>query len=107
VPSKAVPVLVALLFVGGCNAAPKDIYTADGRRGHVLDCSPKREIASRALAASGSDRAPFRGAAENMPPPQPDWGKCFAQAGNLCGAQGYDTLERNPSGTMVVQCKGQ
>jgi len=98
--------VISLCALGACNAPPRDIYTADGRRGQVIDCSPKRENIGRALQAqSGPLVAGNMPAA--MPPPQPDWGACLAQAGSLCGSRGYDVLERQPHGTMVIQCRGQ
>jgi hypothetical protein len=47
-------------------------------------------------------------AAATMPPPQPDWNICLSQAGNICGARGYNVLEQSPErGVLVIQCKGQ
>lgn len=95
--------VVGLFAIAGCNAAPKDIYTADGRKGHALNCNPNDTVARRVEVATAS-----QGVHPHTPPPvQVNWNNCLAQAGNICGARGYDVLDRQPSGTMVVQCKGQ
>ena len=79
------------------------------RQGYVVSCTPDRENLSRALMSTSGPRypGPMAGAAANMPPPQPNWGACLAQAGELCGTRGYETFERHPSGSMVIQCRGQ
>lgn len=58
----------ALLVIAlpGC-VGTSETYMADGRRGYVLNCS-------------GTARS---------------WGVCLEKAGELCGASGYDTLERS------------
>lgn len=99
----AFAILIGLTAIGGCNAAPKEIVTADGRQGHILDCSPKMQNAGRALQAMGTPE--FQQMAANTPPPQPNWGICFEQAGKLCGSRGYDVMDRQPSGSMVIQCR--
>jgi hypothetical protein len=99
-------VLAICLGIAGCNAAPQQIYTATGQQGHVIDCSPKRQNVGRALMAQSGPQVAGNMAA-SMPPPQPEWGACYAQAGNICGTRGYDVLERNPAGTLLIQCKGQ
>ena len=90
----------AAIALGGC-ASAKEIYTPDGRKGYTVQC-------------------PSAGGIQN------DWGKCFAKAGEICGARGYDILERSSDGSidrqafgsgkgeavtgqtrvMVIQCKG-
>jgi hypothetical protein len=52
--------------LGGCAMASKT-YTSDGREGFSIDCS------GSALS----------------------WGKCYEKAGDLCGARGYDVLEKS------------
>src|ERR1700741_4882645 len=97
--------LAASIVAGGCTAAPKEIYSANGRKGHVIDCSPKAKNLSRVLLAQGTPES--RNAAATMPPPEPNWGACMGQAGNICGARGYDVLERHAGGSLIVQCKGR
>lgn len=58
--------LLALLALVGC-ASSKTTYLPDGRAGYSLDCS---------------------GTARN-------WGMCYEKAGELCGAAGYDVIQRN------------
>jgi hypothetical protein len=88
---------VALLAVlmAGC-ATSRETYTADGQKGHSINCS------GNALT----------------------WGMCSEKAGELCGAKGYDVLERSgdqgavasgsksgffagtvTSRSMIVRCK--
>ncbi len=57
---------VGCLIVAGC-ATTRQSYAPDGRKAYTLNCS--------GLA---------RG-----------WDKCFSAAGNLCGARGYDVLDRS------------
>jgi hypothetical protein len=57
---------VVLILVGAC-ATTHESYAPDGRKAYALNCSGKA-----------------RG-----------WDKCFAAAGNICGAKGYDVLDRN------------
>jgi len=65
--------LSAVVALGGCASSSKT-YTADDREGYSLDCS---------------------GTARN-------WGMCLEKAGDLCGARGYDVLERSgDQGAMV------
>ena len=53
------------ISLAGCAMASKT-YTSDGRQGFSIDCS------GSALS----------------------WGKCYEKAGELCGARGYDVLEK-------------
>jgi len=57
--------IIALVFIGGC-ATAKQTYTADGQQGHSINCS---------------------GSALN-------WGMCYEKAGELCGENGYEVLEK-------------
>lgn len=59
-------ILGAALFMAGCATASKT-YAPDGREAFTVDCS---------------------GAALN-------WGYCQKKAGELCGARGYDVLDRS------------
>jgi hypothetical protein len=54
------------VVLSGCARSSKT-YTSDGREGFSIDCS------GSALS----------------------WGKCFEKAGDLCGARGYDLLEKS------------
>ena len=93
---KAAPIFLAsMVLLGGC-ASARQTYTADGKVGHSLDCS---------------------GTARN-------WGMCYEKAGEICGAKGYEVLNRSGdqgaiatanqyggfagsviSRTMIIQCK--
>jgi len=54
---------------------PKNTYTSDGREGYSINCS---------------------GSALN-------WGMCYEKAGELCGAKGYEVLEKSGDiGAMVT-----
>ena len=59
-------VLAAAVLAGGC-ASAHQTYTSDGKVGHSLNCS---------------------GTARN-------WGMCYEKAGELCGAKGYDVLQKS------------
>ena len=58
--------LLLLLVLAGC-VSTKEVYTPDGRQGHTIDCSAYRH----------------------------SWSDCLAKASDLCGARGYDILERS------------
>jgi hypothetical protein len=52
-------------FLFGCATARKT-HTSDGKEGYILNCS---------------------GSAST-------WGKCYEKAGDICGAKGYEILEK-------------
>jgi hypothetical protein len=104
--------VLGLLFIGnlsGCvSSAP--LYTAAGQKGHVINCTPGWNHGIVGAIANANTA----------------WGDCLKQAGEICGARGYDVLERvgeegasavaNRYGgsatttnnrTMVIQCKGE
>lgn len=68
-------IILAALLVGGC-ATSSQIYLPDGRQGFNINCP---------------------GAANN-------WGNCFAKAGEICGARGYDIINRD--GSVVPMASG-
>ncbi|MDD9855853.1 MAG: hypothetical protein OXU88_06725 [Gammaproteobacteria bacterium] len=57
--------IISTFALAGC-ATSKQTYTADGRIGHSIDCSGGFAT----------------------------WGSCYEKAGGLCGAKGYDVLEK-------------
>lgn len=65
--------LGAALLLNGCALASKT-YTPDGREGYSINCS------GTALS----------------------WGECLEKAGSLCGARGYDVLERSGDAGSVA-----
>jgi len=65
--------LLALVILGGC-ASSSSTYLPDGREGYSLNCS-------------GTART---------------WGMCYEKAGELCGASGYDVVQRNGETGEVV-----
>ena len=79
--------LTTLVMVG-CAATSTEVYTADGERGHSIDCSDS-ELARRS------------------------WSLCYERASELCGAGGYDILEKDSdesfsygvARSMVILCK--
>lgn len=56
----------SLLFLTGC-AVSSETYTADGKKGHMIDCS------GSALT----------------------WGHCYSKAGDICGSLGYEVLAKD------------
>lgn len=97
---------VALCLSGCVTAEPT--YTADGKKGHVLSCTP---------ALSGGIIGGIAAASTN-------WGTCYQKAGELCGERGFVVLERSDergfsatvtqyggganttaNRSMVIQCK--
>jgi hypothetical protein len=73
---KAAVLAAAALVVtplSGC-AGVKENYSADGRKAYALNCS-------------GTARG---------------WDKCFAAAGEICGARGYDVIDRTSEDTAAV-----
>lgn len=68
-------VLISMIaLVAGCATASKT-YTSDGKEGYAIDCS---------------------GSALN-------WSMCYEKAGELCGAKGYEVLEKSgDKGSMVT-----
>ena len=82
-----------------CSATSKEIYAADGRKGHIVTCSGAGVVG--AISTS--------------------WGQCYEKAGQICGARGFDIKERTGemsqhvvsgdgytahSRMMIIQCKG-
>jgi hypothetical protein len=65
------------LALAAC-ASSKPVYTADGSQGHVVTCTP---------AWTGG----LVGAAANA---ATSWGDCYARAGEICGASGYDIVQQ-------------
>ena len=63
---KTALLLLVMAFVLGCATASKT-FTADGEEGYAIDCS------GSALS----------------------WGMCYEKTGKLCGAKGYEVLERS------------
>lgn len=57
--------ILAASLIAGCTTQ-KTIYLPDGRQGHAIDCS---------------------GTAMT-------WGDCYARAGSICRAKGYDILSK-------------
>ncbi len=69
-------ILILLACVAGLSACAtaSQVYTADGKRGYNIVCS---------------------GSALN-------WGMCYEKVGDICGAKGYEVLEKSgDQGTMV------
>ena len=63
---KTVVILSIVVFMGGCATSSKT-FTSDGKDEYVLNCS-------------GSTL---------------NWGMCYEKAGKLCGAKGYEALEKS------------
>lgn len=82
--------------VGGCAKPPAEIVTPSGQKGHSVDCRDKARIV-RSMGVPSSGPSPPLDIA-------PDWPSCFKQAGAICGARGYEILERHQTG-MIIQCK--
>ena len=100
--------LALCAIVAGCVTA-ETTFTPDGRQGHVLSCTP---------AWTGGLVGGIASASTN-------WGTCYQKAGEICGARGYDILEKTgehgqridgsrdgisarteTNRLMVVRCKG-
>lgn len=62
--------IVAVLALLSACATVRESYAPDGRKAHSLNCS-------------GTARG---------------WDKCFSAAGEICGANGYDVIDRNSEG---------
>jgi hypothetical protein len=64
---KKIYVVLSLLMLTGCGevASSSRVFTADGEKGYVLNCS-------------GINR---------------NWGQCYEKAGDLCEIKGYEVLE--------------
>ena len=105
-----------VLLLGAC-VSSQDTYTADGRKGHVINCTPSWT----------------HGLVGNIANAQTSWGTCYQKAGEICGARGFDVLEKVGEGqqstivggtanrnfaqvggssdtttnrTMIIKCKG-
>ncbi len=98
-------VCATAIVLAACAVQPKEMYTATGQKGYAIDCVPRIQNAGRQLQAQGTEEA--RNAVAMTPPPQPNWATCYQHASNMCGARGYDVLDRQQHGTMTIQCKGQ
>lgn len=99
--------LAGAVIVSGC-VSSQETYLADGRKGHVVSCTPTFTGGLVGTIASSST----------------SWGQCYQKAGELCGARGYTVLQQvGESGAradmsrdggsasttnnrmMIVQCK--
>jgi hypothetical protein len=69
--------MMSLLALTAC-ASERTTYAPDGRKAYTLNCS--------GLA---------RG-----------WDKCFAAAGNICGAKGYDMIDRSDEAAAMGTAAG-
>ena len=63
---KLLSLILAITALTAC-ANSSQTYTADGKVGHSINCS-------------GTVR---------------NWGMCYEKAGEICGAKGYEVLEKN------------
>lgn len=73
-------VIGTLIFLGGC-AVANPISAPSGRAGFAVDCSMPIGVG---------------------------WHNCYQKAGELCGARGYDIIDRAGTGdkrTLVISCK--
>jgi hypothetical protein len=96
------------LLLGGC-VTNEPTYLADGSKGHLISCSPAFSYGLVGSVAAAST----------------NWGTCYQKAGEVCGARGFDILEKSgetgstfiadryaaAGGTtqnrmMIVKCKG-
>jgi hypothetical protein len=78
-PTSTLAILIGAvcLLASGC-ATERQSYAPDGRKAYSLNCS--------GLA---------RG-----------WDKCFSAAGNICGAKGYDVLDRSDESAAMGTAAG-
>ncbi len=100
--------ICAAIALAGC-VSSQDTFTADGQKGHVINCTPGWTGGLVGAVANAST----------------SWGQCYQKAGELCGARGYDILQQVGEGQvygqatqgggfvsttnnrmMVVKCKG-
>jgi len=65
--------LTVAVGMSGCATASKT-YTPDGKEGYSISCS---------------------GSALN-------WGMCYEKAGDLCGAKGYEVLDRSGDSGSII-----
>src|SRR6516225_2604940 len=67
-----------LSLLSGC-VSSQETFTADGSKGHVINCTP---------GWTGGIVGSIANANTN-------WGTCFQRAGEICGARGYTVLARS------------
>lgn len=65
--------LLVAMILSSC-ATVRESYAPDGRKSYALNCS-------------GTARG---------------WDKCFSAAGEICGAKGYDILDRSSEGVAAI-----
>ena len=70
--------IASVVLVLGASATVKETYAPDGRKAYTLNCS-------------GTARG---------------WDKCYAAAGDLCKAAGYDVLSRNTEDVSLASVGG-
>jgi hypothetical protein len=68
-----IAIFLAAMILSSC-ATVRESYAPDGRKAYALNCS---------------------GAARG-------WDKCFSAAGEICGPQGYDVLDKNSEGMVAI-----
>tara|TARA_R110002073_G_scaffold284069_1_gene448349 strand:- start:1505 stop:1753 length:249 start_codon:yes stop_codon:yes gene_type:complete len=66
--------LIFCIAVLSACATSKEVYTADGKQGHSIECSGKGLT----------------------------WGSCYEKAGELCGARGYGVLQKDEDEDAIV-----
>lgn len=70
---KNLSIAISIFLITGCATVSKT-YTSNGEEAYTLNCS-------------GTARG---------------WDTCFKAAGNLCGTQGYNVLEKSSEDTAVA-----
>jgi len=99
--------MVGLLALSGC-VSNSETFTQDGKKGHVINCTPGWTGGIVGSIANAST----------------SWAQCYQRAGELCGAQGYTVLQQSGEAgvradvsrgagsmsttnnrSMIVQCK--
>jgi hypothetical protein len=73
--------LLMICLLISCAAKAKQIYLPSGDIGFNVDCSDTEDTTFLGITMS--------------------WGKCYEKASDLCGARGYDIVEKTVDGQVI------
>jgi hypothetical protein len=79
-------IVAATISLAACSSS-KPVYTQTGDVGHVVTCTPAWTGGVVGAIASAST----------------SWGECYERAGEICGAAGYDIIDRAGESGMYAQ----
>jgi hypothetical protein len=83
-------VCIAIAVLAGACVSSQETFTQKGKKGYVVNCTPSWT----------------HGLVGNIANAQTSWGTCYQKAGEICGAHGFDVLERVGEGQHSTIVRG-